>query len=108
MRYPIGQYKGPTNPETFCDNLISRFRPGRKEACRTGPKTFGDRDSEMERGSERLMTDAVNFLMLIAASIGSMAFGVLAAYATLRAGLALMRPEGRRPMLKARTRVAGI
>jgi hypothetical protein len=39
------------------------------------------------------MTDAVNFVMLVAASIGSMAFGVLAAYGLLRAGFALMRPR---------------
>jgi hypothetical protein len=39
------------------------------------------------------MTDAVNFIMLVAASIGSMAFGVLAAYVVLRAGFALMRPR---------------
>jgi hypothetical protein len=39
------------------------------------------------------MTDAVNFVMLVAASIGSMAFGVLAAYVVLRAGFALMRPR---------------
>lgn len=40
------------------------------------------------------MTDAVNFVMLIAASIGSMALGILAAYGVLRAGFALMRPQG--------------
>jgi hypothetical protein len=41
------------------------------------------------------MTDVVNFIMLIAASAGSMALGVLAAYGTLRAGFAMMRPQGK-------------
>jgi hypothetical protein len=40
------------------------------------------------------MTDVVNFVMLVAASIGSMALGILAAYGILRAGFALMRPQG--------------
>jgi hypothetical protein len=31
--------------------------------------------------------------MLICASVGAMAFGILAAYAILRAGFALMRPK---------------
>lgn len=48
------------------------------------------------------MTDLVNFVMLIAASLGSMAFGVLAAYAVLRAGFALMRPQPQRVAVKAR------
>ena len=39
------------------------------------------------------MTDVVNFVMLIAASIGSMALGILAAYGVLRVGFALMRPN---------------
>jgi hypothetical protein len=48
------------------------------------------------------MTDVVNFIMLIAASAGSMAFGVLAAYGTLRAGFALMRPQGK-PVVKGQS-----
>ena len=40
------------------------------------------------------MTDVVNFIMLIAASIGSMAMGILAAYGILRMGFWLMRPQG--------------
>ena len=39
------------------------------------------------------MTDLVNFVMLIAASVGSMAFGILGAYGVLRAGFSLMRPK---------------
>jgi hypothetical protein len=39
------------------------------------------------------MTDVVNFIMLIAASIGSMALGILAAYGILRMGFWLMRPQ---------------
>lgn len=42
------------------------------------------------------MTDLLNVLMLIAASIGSLVFGVLSAYAILRAGFELLRPRERR------------
>lgn len=41
------------------------------------------------------MTDFVNLVMLVAASMGSMAFGILTAYALLRGGFWLMRPVGR-------------
>jgi len=51
------------------------------------------------------MTDLVNFVMLIAASVGSMAFGVLAAYGVLRAGFAAMRPQGK-PAVKGQASVA--
>ena len=54
------------------------------------------------------MTDLVNFVMLIAASAGSMAFGVLAAYGALRAGFALMRPQRQLGPVKARARVARV
>ncbi|MDR3774633.1 MAG: hypothetical protein P4L26_14865 [Terracidiphilus sp.] len=54
------------------------------------------------------MTDLVNSVMLAAASAGSLAFGVLAAYAVLRTGFALMRPQRQDVVLKARTRVARV
>jgi hypothetical protein len=54
------------------------------------------------------MTDLVNFAMLIAASIGSLVFGVLAAYGLLRGGFALMRPQRQGIQVKARTRVARV
>ena len=54
------------------------------------------------------MTDAVNFVMLVAASVGSMAFGVLAAYGVLRAGFALMRPHRQRVVVKAPAREASV
>jgi hypothetical protein len=44
--------------------------------------------------------DFLNFVMLVCASIGSMAFGILAAYAILRAGFALMRPQPRPAPIK--------
>ena len=44
------------------------------------------------------MADLLNLIMLVCAAVGSMAFGVLAAYAIFRAGFALMR---RRPKLTA-------
>lgn len=53
------------------------------------------------------MTDAVNFVMLVAAVIGSMVFGVLAAYGVLRAGFAWMRPQ-RQPLIKGTTGTARV
>jgi hypothetical protein len=51
------------------------------------------------------MTDVVNFVMLIAASIGSIALGVLAAYGVLTAGFRLMRQQ-RKPVVDSDARVA--
>jgi uncharacterized protein (DUF2062 family) len=39
------------------------------------------------------MADIFNLIMLICAAIGSMAFGVLAAYGIFRMGFAMMRPR---------------
>lgn len=52
------------------------------------------------------MTGLVNFVMLIAVSVGSMAMGVLAAYGVLRAGFALMRPQ-EQMVVDGEARVAG-
>jgi hypothetical protein len=49
------------------------------------------------------MTD---LFMLIAASVGSMAFSILAAYGILRAGFALMRPQPRPAAAKPQPEVA--
>jgi hypothetical protein len=54
------------------------------------------------------MTDLVNFVMLIAASIGSLALGILTAYGVLRMGFALMRPQRQAVPVKARARVAQV
>jgi hypothetical protein len=39
------------------------------------------------------MADILNLAMLICASLGAMAFGILTAYAILRATFAFMRPR---------------
>jgi hypothetical protein len=52
------------------------------------------------------MADLVSLAMLICASVGSMAFGILAAYGILRAGFALMRPWTRAVELKAQPEAA--
>ena len=39
------------------------------------------------------MSDLLNLVMLICATVGSMAFGILSAYGVLRAGFALLRTE---------------
>lgn len=43
------------------------------------------------------MTDWINILMLVCATVGSMAFGVLAAYGVFRVGFALMRRRAAAP-----------
>jgi uncharacterized protein (DUF2062 family) len=48
------------------------------------------------------MADVLNLAMLICAAVGSMAFGILAAYGILRAGFALMRPRRSPALSKAR------
>jgi len=47
------------------------------------------------------MVSLLDLAMLISASVGAMAFGILAAYGVLRAGFALMRPQ--RPVAPAQT-----
>jgi len=52
------------------------------------------------------MTDALNLGMLVCATIGSMAFGVLSAYGIFRLGFALMRPRTRALQVKTQPEVA--
>lgn len=54
------------------------------------------------------MADTFNLVMLILASAGAMAFGILAAYGILRVGFALMRPQSARLPLKIRPQVARV
>jgi hypothetical protein len=53
------------------------------------------------------MTDLLNFVMLICASIASMAFGILAAYWILRAGFSIIQPRRSAPV-KVQPETAGI
>jgi len=46
--------------------------------------------------------------MLVLASLGAMAFGILTAYAILRVGFAMMRPPRRPVLIKAQTQAARI
>jgi hypothetical protein len=52
------------------------------------------------------MEDLLNLAMLICASVGSVAFSILAAYGILRVGFALMRPQPRSVAVKAQPEVA--
>lgn len=54
------------------------------------------------------MADVLNLVMLICASIGSLAFGILAAYGILRAGFAAMKPREQRAVVKAHAQAAHI
>lgn len=48
----------------------------------------------------------VDLVMLVCASIGSMAFGVLTAYGIFRIGFALMRPRQRAVAVKTQAEAA--
>ena len=52
------------------------------------------------------MADFLNLAMLICASLGAMAFGILAAYAILRATFAFMRPRKSPAPVKTQTEAA--
>ncbi len=54
------------------------------------------------------MTDLLNLAMLVCASIGSMAFGILAAYGVLRAGFALIRPTQSPAKVKSQPEAARV
>jgi hypothetical protein len=51
------------------------------------------------------MTDLLNLVMLVCAAIGSMAFGILAAYGILRGAFAFLRPQRRPVPVKAQQAV---
>ena len=54
------------------------------------------------------MADIFNFVMLIGAAVGSMVFGILAAYGILRAGFGLMHHDRRKVAVKLRQQVARV
>jgi hypothetical protein len=54
------------------------------------------------------MSDLLNLVMLVAASAGSLAFGVLAAYGIFRAAFGLMRPQERPAVVKSSPEAARI
>ena len=47
-----------------------------------------------------VMTDLLNFLMLVCASIGAMVFGILAAYGILRSAFSVMRRHAHPGLVK--------
>ena len=54
------------------------------------------------------MADVLNLVLLISASVGSLAFGILAAYGILRVAFAIMRPQPSPVQVKARREVARV
>lgn len=54
------------------------------------------------------MADLFNLVMLIGAAVGSMAFGVLAAYGIFRIGFAMMRSPKRPARVKTRREAADV
>jgi hypothetical protein len=54
------------------------------------------------------MAGLINLVMLACAILGSMAFGVLAAYGVFRVAFAMMRPRRQSVSVKAQTEAATI
>jgi hypothetical protein len=54
------------------------------------------------------MANLLDLVMLICASLGAMAFGILAAYAILRAGFAILRPRKQLAAVKTQPEAARI
>jgi hypothetical protein len=54
------------------------------------------------------MANLLDLVMLVLASLGALAFGILTAYGILRAGFALMRAPRRPALLKTQPEVARI
>jgi hypothetical protein len=54
-----------------------------------------------------MMVNLLNLAMLVCAAIGSLVFGILSAYAILRAGFALMRPQRAVPIKASTPEPAG-
>jgi hypothetical protein len=54
------------------------------------------------------MADLLNLVMLVGAALGSMAFGVLAAYGIFRIGFAMMRSPRRPAKVTARQETADV
>ena len=54
-----------------------------------------------------MMVNLLNLAMLVSVSIGSMVFGILAAYWILRLGFALMRPQAPLRIKASRPEPAG-
>jgi hypothetical protein len=54
------------------------------------------------------MVDWLNFVMLVCASIGSVAFGILTAYGILRVGFWLIRPQSLPVAIKPRPQAARV
>ena len=65
---------------------------------------------EFSRGCQKResMADLLSLVMLACAAVGSMAFGVLAAYGIFRVGFGLMRPQKPTVAVKASPETAGI
>ncbi len=55
-----------------------------------------------------VVANLLDLAMLICASVSAMAFGILAAYAILRAGFALIRPQRRPAAVKAQPQTARV
>jgi|HubBroStandDraft_6_1064221.scaffolds.fasta_scaffold829989_2 hypothetical protein len=54
------------------------------------------------------MSDLLNVVMLICATLGSMAFGVMVSYTIFRIGFAMMRPRRKSVPVKAQAEAATI
>jgi hypothetical protein len=89
----------------FCDNQRERFSGESRQFLGRPERERGAFQTTSKVTTEK-MTDLLNLTMLIAASVGSLAFSILAAYGILRAGFALMRPQPRPAVVKPQPEAA--
>jgi hypothetical protein len=83
------------NEPIFCEN------PNRRLLRQAGNPSSGIGQRGHSNCRRMTITDWLNFAMLLCAAIGSMAFGILAAYAILRVGFWFIRPHPRPAPVKA-------
>jgi hypothetical protein len=88
--------------ETISETVLSL------QECETFGQQRADVRDPMSRDRLQEWETVADLAMLICASVGSMAFGILAAYGILRAGFALMRPPARRVAIKRQPQVARV
>jgi hypothetical protein len=104
--YSIWQQKEGSTRRAICDNRLDDCRAARENAA-------GRQDAHAAavgafHPEVVAMANLLDLAMLICASVGAMAFGILAAYAILRAGFALMRPQRRPKAVKAQAQAARV
>ena len=96
----------------ICDNLVGACRAlaGRHRQdgrMRIEPCTLRPEGASNIKGGNSV-ANLLDLAMLVCASVGAMVLGILTAYAILRAGFALMRPQRQPAAVKAQPETARV